>query len=182
MRLDFDFELDREQSLALAALALLLLLCGGAAAAAIGSWSEAAEEAAQRRAILAQVEAAQRHGAAAGGEPATAPDAAFLRAPTIGQASALLQAHLGRLVAAQHASVASSLAQPTLREDASDVLRLRATFDMKLAALQTLLYELETGAPYIFVDALSISPQRGAQEPILRVTLDLRALWRRAQI
>lgn len=181
MRIDFDFELDREQSLALGALALLLLFCGGAATAALGSWSEAADEAAQRRAILAQVEAAQRHGAAGGGRAALAPDAAFLVAPTIGQASALLQAHVGKLVAAQHASVASSAAQPTLREDTPDVLRLRATFDMGLSALQALLYELETGAPYVFVDALAVSPQRGAGEPILRVTLDLRALWRRPQ-
>lgn len=131
------------------------------------------------------MEAAQRRGAA-GGKAALAPDAAFLLAPTLGQASALLQAHVDKLIAAQHASVASSAAQPTLREDASDVLRLRATFDMRLAALQRVLHELETGAPYVFVDALSIAPLRGsgrgAEEPILRVTLDLRALWRRAQI
>jgi hypothetical protein len=186
MRLDFDFELDREQSLALGALALLVAFWGVAAASSLGSWSAAADEAAQRRAILAQVEAAQRRGGAANGKAAIAPAAAFLAAPTQGQASALLQAHLTKLVGAQHASVTTSAAQPTTRDDTPDVVRLRATFDIGLAALQALLYELETGAPYVFVDGLSVSPQRGgqsgAEQPLLRVTLDLRALWRRAQI
>lgn len=186
MRSDFDFELDREQSLALGALALLMACFAAAAVFALGSRSEAAEEAAQRRAILTQLEAAQGRSGARGGKAAIAPEAAFFSAPTQGQASALLQAYLTRLVVAQHASVTTSATQPTTREDTSDVVRLRATFDMGLAPLQKLLYELETGAPYVFVDTLSISPQSGGQrvaEPLaLRVILDLRALWRRTQI
>lgn len=186
MRIGFDFQLDRAQSLALGALALLVACFAAAAVFALGSWSEAAEEATQRRAILAQVEAAQGRSGARGGKAVLAPEAAFFAAPTQGQASALLQAHLTRLVVAQHASVTTSAAQPTTREDTSDVVRLRATFDMGLAPLQTLLYELETGVPYVFVDTLSVSPQRGGQRgaepPVLRVTLDLRALWRRTRI
>lgn len=185
MRIDFDLDLDREQSLALGALALLMACCAAAVVFALGSWSEAAEEAAQRRAILAQVEAAQGRSGVRG-KAAIAPEAAFFAAPTQGQASALLQAHLTRLVVARHVSVTTSAAQPTTREDTSDVVRLRATFDMGLAPLQTLLYELETGVPYVFVDTLSVSPLRGGQrgpEPsALRVTLDLRALWRRIRI
>lgn len=183
MSIDFDFELDREQSLALGGLALVLLLCGAVAAISIRAWSDSAEEAAQRRTILAQVEATQPRGGAGGPHAAIAPEAAFFGAPTEGQASALLQAHVMRLVTARHASVASSTTQPAMRDDVADVVRLRVMFDMELSALQATLYELETGAPYVFVDTLVVSPQRGARgaadPPLLRVTLDLRALWRR---
>jgi hypothetical protein len=181
--IDFDFELDREQILALGGLALLFLLCSAAAAASIRAWNDAAEEAAQRRTILAQVEAAQRRSGPGGTNAAIAPEAAFLAAPTEGQASALLQAHVTRLVTARRASVASSTTQPATRDDGPDVVRLRVMFDMELSALQAMLYELETGAPYVFVDSFVVSPQRGArgaaEQPLLRVTLDLRALWRR---
>ena len=182
--MSFDFELDREQSFALGALALLVLLCGAGASAALGAWCDAADEADQRRGVLAQVEAAQRRGAVGAGRVALAPDAAFLVAPTQGQANALLQAHVTRLVVAQRASVGSAVTQPPMRDDASDVVRMRATFDMGLSALQATLYELETGAPYVFVDGLVLAPQRGAQrgaEATLHVTLDMRALWRRTR-
>jgi general secretion pathway protein M len=184
--IDFDFELDREQSLALGGLALLFLLCGAAATISIRAWSDSAEEAAQRRTILAQVEAAQRRSGPGGTHAAIAPEAAFLVAPTEGQASALLQAHVTRLVTARRASIASSATQPATRDDVPDVVRLRVMFDMELSALQATLYELETGAPYVFVDAFVVSPQHsaqhGAESTLLRITLDLRAFWRRAQI
>lgn len=183
----FDLRLDREQIVALGALALFLLLCGAGTMASLGAWSDAADEAAERRAILTRLEAAHRRGGAGGTNTleAIAPDGAFLAAPTQGLASALLQTHVTRLVVAQRASIASSSTQPSARDDPADVVRLRATFDMGLSALQNILYELETGMPYVFVDALVVSPQRGAQrsadQMLLHVTLDLRALWRRTR-
>jgi general secretion pathway protein M len=49
--------------------------------------------------------------------------------------------------------------------------------------LQALLYRLEGGAPYVFVDALSMQPggsgERAAADPALRVNLTLHAYWRR---
>jgi general secretion pathway protein M len=46
------------------------------------------------------------------------------------------------------------------------------------------LYQLESGTPYVFVDALSVQPVnatagRSVEDPLLRTTLSLRALWRR---
>ncbi len=181
----FDIRLDREQSLALGALALLVLICGIGTALALGALSDATDENAERHAMLTRLEAAHRRGGGPGGHAleAVAPDAAFLAAPTAGLASAQLQAHVTRLVAAQRANLASSGVQPTTRTDAADAIRLQATFDMGLPALQTLLYELETGTPYVFVEALSVQPQGGAQrptdQPLLHVTLNLRAHWRR---
>lgn len=190
MRFDppFDLRLDREQSMALGALAALVLLSGLATALALGALSEASDENAERRTHVSRLEAAHRRGAGPGGRAleGVAPDAAFLAAPTAGLASAQLQAHITRLVAAQRASLASSGVQQAGRNDAADAIRLQATFDMALPALQAFLYELETGTPYVFVEALSIQPQGGQQrqtdQPLLHVTLNLRAAWRRTAI
>ena len=185
MRLDLP--LDREQTVALGALALIVLIGGTATALGLGALSDAATENAERRAMLAQLEAAHRRAGGPGGRAieAVAPEAAFLAAPTVGLASAQLQAYVTRLVAAQRANLASSGAPPA-REDATDAIRLQATFDMPLPGLQTLLCELETGTPYVFVEALSLQPQGGAQrpteQPLLHVTINLRALWRRTTI
>jgi hypothetical protein len=61
---------------------------------------------------------------------------------------------------------------------------LQATLDADLASLQALLYQLESGTPYVFVDSLNIqipgtNAQHAVEDPLLRVTLGLRAVWRR---
>ncbi len=184
-----DIKLDREQSLALAALALLVTICVTSLSLAFGALGAATAETAERREMLAALEAAHRRGDRPGSRAleAAAPEAAFLAAPTTGLASAQLQAYVTRLVASLHANLVSSGAELAPRADMADTIRLQATFDMALPGLQQLLYELETGTPYVFVEMLSIQPQSGPQQsppnqPILHVTLNLRALWRRTVI
>ena len=51
-------------------------------------------------------------------------------------------------------------------------------------ALQAILYRLESGTPYVFVEALAIQPAGAAgarppEDPLLRATLSVRAFWRR---
>ena len=63
-------------------------------------------------------------------------------------------------------------------------IRVQATLDVGQKSLQELLYQLESQTPYVFVDLLAVQPpstagQRAAQDPTLRLTLSLRALWRR---
>jgi general secretion pathway protein M len=53
-----------------------------------------------------------------------------------------------------------------------------------LKGLRAVLYQLESGTPYVFVDALTIQPaganaDRAAEDPLLRTTLSLRAFWRK---
>ncbi|TDX61390.1 general secretion pathway protein M [Methylosinus sp. sav-2] len=180
MRLDLP--INREEGAALGALAALVLVCGAAALFALGGRGGAAEENAQRRDALARLEAAQKR-AGGPGDRAVAPEAAFLAAPTAALAGAQLQAYVTRLVAAQHAALTSSNAPPPMGKEAADAVQLQATFDMELSALQALLYELEAGTPYVFVEAFSLQPldgaRRGGSQPLLRVTLNLRAHWRR---
>jgi general secretion pathway protein M len=55
---------------------------------------------------------------------------------------------------------------------------------MNLKALRAMLHQLESGTPYVFVDALTVQPTgatagRIIEDPLLRATLSLRAFWRR---
>jgi general secretion pathway protein M len=176
---------DRETILSVGALGTLLFVC---ASAVVFSWqarSDAAREFGMRSAQLSQLEAhaANRNNARLR-SGAVAPAAAFLAAPTQGLAGAQLQAYLQRVADSHHAVIISSGIEPTKHEDQPDSIRLQATLDVDLQSLQTLLYQLESGTPYVFVDSLNIlipgvNAQRAVEDPLLRVTLGLRAVWRR---
>jgi len=69
-------------------------------------------------------------------------------------------------------------------QEAPDAIRVQATLEISLNALQKLLYEIETGTPYLTVDSLAIQPssvsvEQESPQASLRVTLTLRGLWRR---
>src|SRR4051812_16826164 len=174
--------IDREQGLCLAAFALLLLICISTIGVLFEARSVALRELSERRELLARLEARVRTGA---GRPiAAAPPAAIIEAPTQGLASAALQAHLAQLADNQHAGLVLSGEETGKRDDAPDTIRLQATLDMSLTALRALLYRLESGTPYVFVDALTVQPAsvaagRASEDPLLRATLSYRAFWRR---
>jgi len=171
-------KLDREQAISVAALALLLLLCVSVLGLLFQVRSDAAREASERREILSRLEAKLR--TVSNRPTAVAPPAAFLDAST----SAQLQSYLAQLADDQRASLVSSGGEPAKRDDAPDTIRLQATLDMNLKALRAFLYQLESGTPYVFVDALTVQPAgavagRAVEDPLLRTTLSLRAFWRR---
>ena len=60
---------------------------------------------------------------------------------------------------------------------------MAATLDLGQSSVQGLLYQLESRTPYVFVDSLTVQPvasgQRVTENPTLRLTLSLRALWRK---
>jgi hypothetical protein len=175
--------LNRSQLTAVAALGLVLFGCAVSVALSLATRFDAAEELAGRQDNLARLEARARsrnegHGAS---EPGVAPDAAFLDAPTAGLAGAALEAHVARL-AGQHAVLVSFGTQAQAGEEAGDAVRIEASLEVGLGALQVLLHQLETGTPYVFVESMTVRPVAatgGAADAPLRVTLGLRALWRR---
>jgi general secretion pathway protein M len=75
--------------------------------------------------------------------------------------------------------------EPAARDDAADAIRVQATLELNLKSLQAMLYRLESGVPYVFVETFALQPssatQVGANDPNLRVTIGVRALWRRGQ-
>jgi general secretion pathway protein M len=174
--------LDREQTISVAAFFLLLLLCAYVVGLLLEVRSDVVREASERREMLSRLEAKLQ--TISNQSIATAPPAAFLDATTQGLAGAQLQSYLSRLASTQNATLVSAGGEAAKHDDAPDTIRLQATLDMNLKALRTVLYQLESGTPYVFVDALTIQPAgavagRSVEDPVLRTTLSLRAFWQR---
>jgi general secretion pathway protein M len=176
--------LDRQQLVAVAALALLLFACAASVTLTLAIRADAAYELSERQSALERLQARVRPQGEAGpqGKAATAPAQAFLAAATPGLAAAELEAYVARL-ADRNAALVSFGTQAAAREEAAGVVRIEASLDISLSALQGLLYQLESGTPYVFVDSMTVrSPvvaAEGRGNEALRVTLGLHALWRR---
>ena len=176
---------DREVLISFGALGALLVVCAGVVLFSLQARFDAAQEFEARSTLVSQLEARVRaRNEARPKSGAVAPATAFLTAATQGLAGAQLQAHLQQMADAQHATIVSSGLEPIKHEERRDSIRLQATLVMNLSALQAMLYQLESGTPYVFVDSLKIQlpgtgPQRAVEDPLLRVTFELRAVWRR---
>lgn len=177
---------SREQSFALAALLGLILVCVIAPAMAFKARSDALQALSDENDLLGRLAAAQRRAGEKVGDHAQqteAPAAAFLSAQTPGLATARLEAYLSDLALTFHANVVSSGAEPADHADQPDIVRVRATMDVDYEALQALLYKLETSAPYVFLDSLTLRPasapsKRAAHGAPMKATLGLKAIWR----
>ena len=180
-------KLNREQAISLAALFLVLLACVLAPVWSLKVRSDALQELTDERDMLGRLEAAHQRSSTklgARGQITTAPAEAFLNAQTPGLASAQLEAYLSQLVLDHRGSLISSSVQQATRSDAPDVVHVQASLEMPYEALQALLYKLETGTPYVFVNSMSVEPasaepQRTGRPAAMKVTLSLRAVWHR---
>jgi general secretion pathway protein M len=175
---------DRETLICVGAFGALFVVCASIVGFSLQARLDAEHQLNSQSELLAQLEAHSRARKDAelrsGG---VAPAAAFLAAPTRGLANAQLQAYLQRIADAHQAVLDSSGIEPAVREDKPDTIRIQATLDASLQSLQALLYQLEGGTPYVFVQSLNIelhddNSQRAVEDPLLRVTLELRSIWR----
>jgi general secretion pathway protein M len=177
-------KLTREQAIALGALGGFVVICASLMAWSLAARSEAVQELSDRMDVLARLETAARAKGGTHGPllQAKAPPAAFLDGPTLGLASAALETYVTQL-AGHHATLVSFAVQTGPAADRGDAVRIEASMDISQRALQSLLYELESGTPYVFIESMTVRPsagaaQSGAPDPLLRATLGLRALWR----
>jgi general secretion pathway protein M len=183
-KLKLNFTLDREQLMAVGGFCALLVICALAIAGALQVRDTALQNLAEQRDQLAALEARSRTtvNRRAQNQNLAAPATAFLDAPTSGLATAQFQSYLSELVAGQHAVLVSS-GIPVESDAKDDAIRLQISLNATLSALQALLYRLESGSPYVFVDALLVqrtgSAERAASDPALKVNLTVRAFWRR---
>jgi general secretion pathway protein M len=174
--------LDHEQAISVAALMIFFLLCMCVVGLLLQARSDAVREASERREMLSRLEDKLR---TISDRPiVAAPPTAFLDASTQGLASAQLQSYLAQLAGDQRANLVSSGGEAAKRDDAPDTIRLQVILDMDVKALRAMLYQLESGTPYVFVDALTIQPVgavagRAVEDPLLRTTLSLHAFWRK---
>jgi general secretion pathway protein M len=139
----------------------------------------------ETRERLARLEAHAPSGAKSGPTVLPAPAVAFLDAPTQGLAVAQLQSYLSQAATRHHAVLIASGMQRADHDDTPDMIRIEASLNAALEPLQALLYQLETGTPYVFVVQLDVqqqsaqSGQRGPRDAAMHVRLVLRAPWRR---
>jgi general secretion pathway protein M len=183
-KLNFNF--SREQAFAVGGFCALMIICVVAVAVALQARVSALQNLAEQREQLVALEArsrpVNRH---AQTQNLAAPAFAFLDALTSGLATAQFQTYLSELVTGQHAVLVSS-GIPADRDDKNDAIRLQISLNATLSALQALLYRLESGEPYVFVDALLVQPggsaERAAGDPVLRVNLTVHAFWRRKTV
>jgi hypothetical protein len=142
------------------------------------------EELAEREVIFSRLQRSSGSTAASNqqSQAQEAPASAFLDAPTIGLAGSQFQTYVTGIVREQSAVLVSVGIVPPVRDEPPDTIRIEASLDLTLKALQNVLYQLESGTPYVFVESMAVrltSLQREAEDPLLRVTLNLRAVLRR---
>ena len=130
---------------------------------------------------LAQLEGRQPRGKTPAGDGAAANGSPFLEGQTITVAGAALQQRVNASVAAAGGSVLSTQIELEGPQAKDGFVTLTANVEVGQQALQTLLYDLEAGMPYLFVDTIGIqSPQASGESGTarMRVVLGVTGQWR----
>jgi general secretion pathway protein M len=105
--------------------------------------------------------------------------APLFEARTITQAGANVQQRLEAAIAAAHGRLMSSKVEVAPRQDESR-LDLSAELTVAEPDLQALLFDLEVGRPYLFVNALAARVSEPADDPqnrMMRVSLSVSGQW-----
>jgi general secretion pathway protein M len=130
--------------------------------------------ASQRPELSARVADLEQQAAKVGG---------YLKGPSDALAAAELQDHARAVIEGAGGSLRSTQILPASAVDSKvparrAALRIQLSIDIK--GLQKVLYQLETGQPYLFVDQLTVRQQRmrrrskePEQEPVLDVTFEV---------
>jgi len=121
-----------------------------------------------------------------GADPARRAATPFVTAETETLAAAEVD-RLVRAVTTEAAGAVLSSQAEVARESDAPMRRIevQAIIEGRIEALQRVLFTLETGAPLMFVDDVSVQPverseakSEAAQMPVLQATLTLSAYWR----
>jgi general secretion pathway protein M len=105
----------------------------------------------------------------------------FLDGRTITIAGAALEQRVGAAVARAGGALISSQLELDGPEAKNGFVKLTATMEVSQPALPTILYDIEAGMPYLFVDKLSIQSPEDFGEPDsgrMRMTLAVAGQWR----
>ncbi len=99
-------------------------------------------------------------------------------------AGAALQQRIERAVAKAGGALLSSQVELDGPKAGDGVLRLTANLEIGQSALQPLLYDLEAGMPYLFVDSLDAQAPQAfgeAESAGMRITIAVSGEWRPAK-
>jgi len=171
----------RVSALVYAAVVILLFLTAIFALADIAERFKALNESTE---ILARL---QQHAPDSGSEPGRAANAgpagsSFLEGPTVTVASAMLLRRIGGAVTRAGGTVVSSEVEPQSVQSKDGYVRAIANCEIEQQGLQKLLYDLEAGKPFLFIDQLVVQAQAPSNEgERMRVLLGVSGMWRAQQ-
>jgi general secretion pathway protein M len=164
-----------------AVVATLIYLAGGAIAdllerrAAVAASADILDQLQGRRPLAANA------AGVAGGVPAGSP---FLEGPTVTVAGAALLQRVAGAVTRLGGNILSSHVELEGTQSRAGYVGVTASCEIEQPALQQLLYDLEAGMPYLFIDQLvaqapvdSVGPQQGR----MRVMLTVYGQWQGAR-
>jgi general secretion pathway protein M len=133
---------------------------------------------------LALIDGHAQSGAATVAGDGQANGSPFIEGQTITVAGAALQQRVGSAVAKADGAVLSSQIVIDGPQAKDGFVSLTASLEIAQASLQPLLYDLEAGMPYLFIDTLAIqSPQvfGEAENARMRVVVGLSGQWQPAR-
>jgi general secretion pathway protein M len=156
----------------------LVLCLGFVSWESLTSLQERAAARDSAQALLDQIEGRARPGAPL---PAGAgvPGSPFLEGQTVTVAGAALQQRMGSAVKAVGGNVLSSQVDLQGVDAKKGFVTLTASCEVDQPALQQLLYDVEAGMPFLFVDQLTVqAPQQtGADNARMRVLIGVSGQW-----
>ncbi|HTT49661.1 MAG TPA: type II secretion system protein GspM [Pseudolabrys sp.] len=175
----------RYPAAAIAAYAALIVVFGAIIWLSLASLIEQRAALADSIGILERLEAHQQGPAAAAGATAAIPAGSpFLGGETITVAGATLLQRVAGAVTQNGGTVQSSQVDVQGTQAKDGFVTLLITCEMEQASLQTLLYDLEAGMPFLFVDQLVAQgpqPSAVAAESRMRILLAVTGQWKGAK-
>ncbi len=115
---------------------------------------------------------------------ATVTGSPFLDGRTVTIAGAALQERIGAAVAKTGGALISSQVELDGPEAKNGFVGLTATMEISQPPLQRILYDIEAGMPYLFVEKLSIQSPEDFGEPEsgrMRITIGVAGQWRKSE-
>jgi general secretion pathway protein M len=105
----------------------------------------------------------------------------FLSGRTMTIAAAALEQRIKDTVERSGGELTSSQVEPDSPDAKNGIVRLTASIEVDQSGVQKILYEIEAGTPYLFVDKLSVQSPEDLGEPDtgrFRMTLAVLGQWR----
>jgi general secretion pathway protein M len=106
------------------------------------------------------------------------PGSPFLEGQTETIASAALLQRVTSAITHAGGNVVSSEVEPQDKAAGDGLVRITATSELEQKSLQPLLYDIEAGVPFLFVNKLAVqAPASGADSGRMRVVLEISGQW-----
>ena len=105
------------------------------------------------------------------------PGSPLVEGSTVTMAGASLLQRISSAITQPGGSLVSSELEPLETEAKDGFLRATASFEIEQVALQDVLYDIETGMPFLFVDQLNISAPASGDGGKMRVLVQVSGRW-----